>query len=157
MGLKVSTGLRNYMLASGDDFATGMSGILIKIYGSATSQAAADALIPATADAAIGSATLLCTVSVNGAGTGGTFDTSPSGGVLTKAAAESWTGTNAASGYASFYRGVLSGDTGTLSTTEKRIQGTVGTVAKDLIVANAYLTIGVAQPINSYSIGFPAE
>ena len=152
---KVSTGLRQYMLGS-DDFAAGMSGFLIKIYGSATSQAAADALIPVTADAALGSATLLCTISVNGGGTGGTFD-APTSGVITKAAAETWTGTNAASGYASFYRGVLSSDTGVLSTTEKRVQGTVGTVGKDLIIANAYMTSGVVQPINSYSIGFPAE
>lgn len=155
MSFMVSTGLRNYMLGTGP-FSTGMSGFLIKIYGSATSQAAADALIPATADAAIGSATLLCTVSVNGGGTGGTFD-APSLGVIAKAAAETWTGTNAASGYASFYRGVLSTDTGVLSTTEKRVQGTVGTVGKDLIIANAYMTSGVVQPINSYSIGFPAS
>lgn len=157
MALKTSTGLRNYLLASGDDFATGMSGILLKIYGSATSQAAADALIPATADASIGSATLLCTISVDGGGTGGTFDTSPSSGVITKATGETWKGTNVASGYASFYRGVLSADTGALSTTDKRIQGTVGTVGKDLIVATAYLTSGVEQPINSFSIGIPAE
>jgi len=142
------------MLGS-DDFATGMSGFLIKIYGSATSQAAADALIPATADAAIGSATLLCTISVNGGGTGGTFD-APASGVVAKAAAETWTGTNVASGYASFYRGVLSSDTGVLSTTEKRVQGTVGTVSKDLIIGNSYMTIGNVQPINAYNIGFPA-
>jgi len=147
MAFKVSTGLRNYMLGTGA-FSTGMSGYLIKIYGSATSQAAADALIPATADATLGAATLLCIISVNGGGTGGTFD-APS--------AEVWSGTNAASGYASFYRGVLSSDTGVLSTTEKRTQGTVGTVGKDLIIANAYMTSGVVQPINSYSIGFPAE
>jgi len=152
---KVSTGLRNYRLGTGS-FAAGMSGFLIKIYGSATSQAAADALIPATADAAIGSATLLCTVSVDGGGTGGAFGT-PASGVIAKAAAETWTGTNVASGYASFYRGVLSTDTGALSTTEKRVQGTVGTVGKDLIIANAYMTSGVVQPINSYSIGDPAE
>jgi len=66
-----------------------------KIYGSPTSQAAADALIPATADAALGSATLLCTVSVSGGGTGLNMDTTPSSGVLTKAAAEAWYGTNA--------------------------------------------------------------
>jgi len=155
MAFKVSTGLRNYMLGTGA-FSTGMSGYLIKIYGSATSQAAADALIPATADATLGAATLLCIISVNGGGTGGTFD-APSAGVIAKAAAEVWSGTNAASGYASFYRGVLSSDTGVLSTTEKRTQGTVGTVGKDLIIANAYMTSGVVQPINSYSIGFPAE
>jgi len=155
MSFKVSTGLRNYMLGTGP-FSTGMSGYLIKIYGSATSQAAADALIPATADTAIGSATLLCTISISGGGTGGTFD-APTSGIITKAAAETWIGTNAASGYASFYRGVLSSDTGVLSTTEKRVQGSVGTVGKDLIIANAYMTSGVVQPINSYSIGFPAE
>ena len=143
------------MLGTGP-FSTGMSGYLIKIYGSATSQAAADALIPATADTAIGSATLLCTISISGGGTGGTFD-APTSGIITKAAAETWIGTNAASGYASFYRGVLSSDTGVLSTTEKRVQGSVGTVGKDLIIANAYMTSGVVQPINSYSIGFPAE
>jgi len=152
---KVSTGLRNYRLGTGS-FAAGMSGFLIKIYGSPTSQAAADALIPATADAALGSLTLLCTVSVDGGGTGGTFGT-PSAGVIAKAAAEVWKGTNVASGYASCYRGVLSSDTGALSTTERRVQGSVGTVGKDLIIANAYMTIGNEQPINSYSIGDPAE
>ena len=152
---KISTGLRNYRLGTGS-FSAGMSGFLIKIYGSTTSQAAADALIPATADAAIGSATLLCTISVDGGGTGGTFGT-PASGVIAKAAAETWTGTNVASGYASFYRGVLNSDTGALSTTEKRVQGSVGTVGKDLIIANAYMTSGNVQPVNSYSIGDPAE
>jgi len=157
MAFKISTGLRNYLMGSGDDFATGMSGVYIRIYGSATSQAAADALIPATADASIGSATLLCTVSVDGGATGGTFSATPSSGVITKTVSETWKGTNVASGYASFYRLSAVADTGASSTTERRCQGTVGTLGTDLIIANAYMTSGVEQPINNFSIGMPAE
>lgn len=156
MAFKLSTGMRNHLMAT-DDFAAGVNGGLIKIYGSPTSQAAADALIPATADAALGSATLLCTVSVSGSGTGLNMDTVPSSGVLTKAAAEAWYGTNAASGYASFYRFAPIADDGTLSTTAKRCQGTVGILGTDLIVASAYLTLGQQQRIDIYAIGVPAE
>ena len=156
MAFKLSTGMRNHLMAT-DDFAAGVNGGLIKIYGSPTSQAAADALIPATADAALGSATLLCTVSVSGSGTGLNMGTVPSSGVLTKAAAEAWYGTNAASGYASFYRFAPIADDGTLSTTAKRCQGTVGILGTDLIVASAYFTLGQQQRIDSYAIGVPAE
>jgi len=130
---------------------------VIKIYGSATSQAAADALIPATAGAAIGSATLLCTISNNSAGTKITLNTTPTSGVVTKASAETWSGVNAASGYAAFYRAQDISDTGALSTTDKRVQGTVGTIGKDLIIGNAYMTGGNTQRIDSYSLGEPTE
>ena len=156
MAFKLSTGMRNHLMAT-DDFAAGVNGGLIKIYGSPTSQAAADALIPATADAALGSATLLCTVSVSGGGTGLNMGTVPSSGVLTKATAEAWYGTNVASGYASFYRFAATADDGTLSTTAKRCQGTVGILGADLIVASAYLTLGQQQRIDSYAIGIPTE
>ena len=52
--MKISTGLRIHQLVTGS-FETAMDGATLKFYGSPTSQAAADALIPATADAAIGS------------------------------------------------------------------------------------------------------
>jgi hypothetical protein len=156
MAFKLSTGMRNHLMAT-DDFAAGVNGGLIKIYGSPTSQAAADALIPATADAALGSATLLCIVSVSGGGTGLNMDTTPSSGVLTKASAEAWYGTNVASGYSSFYRFAPIADDGTLSTTAKRCQGTVGILGTDLIVASAYLTLGQQQRIDSYAIGIPSE
>ena len=156
MAFKLSTGMRNHLMAT-DDFAAGINGGLIKIYGSPTSQAAADALIPATADAALGSATLLVTISVSGGGTGLNMDTTPSSGVLTKASAEAWYGTIAASGYASFYRFAATADDGTLSTTAKRCQGTVGILGTDLIVASAYLTLGQEQRIDSYAIGIPSE
>jgi len=154
--MKVSTGLRIHRLVTGS-FKSAMDGCTLKMYGSPTSQAAADALIPATADAAIGAATLMCTVSVGGIGTGFTFEATAPSGVLSKASAESLTGTVAATGYYSFARLVLSTDTGALSTTEKRAQFTVGTVNKEVIVNSAYKTLGDAQPITAFYIADPAE
>lgn len=154
--LKISTGLQNHLLVTGD-LEAAMNGGVIRMYGSPTSQAAADALIPATADAAIGSATLLCTISNNGAGTGINLDTVAANGVIGKATAETWLGTMAATGYFSFYRFSAIADAGGLSTSEKRIQGTVGTVGKDLIVANAYKAISEEQRVDQYYLGMPAE
>jgi hypothetical protein len=139
-----------------EDFAAGVNGGLIKIYGSPTSQAAADALIPATADAALGSATLLCTISVDGDGTGLNMDTTPVAGILAKATGESWLGDNVASGYASFYRFAPIADDGTLSTTAKRCQGSVGILGTDLIIASSYMTLGQEQRIDSYVVGMPS-
>lgn len=154
MAFLLSTGFKNYMMAT-DDFAAGFNGNLIKIYGSATSQDAANALIPATANAALGSALLLCTISVDGAGTGLNMGTTPSSGVLAKSVTETWVGNILASGYASFYRGAPSADDGTSSTTAKRVQGTVGILGTDLVIASAYLTLGQEQRIDSYVVGMP--
>ena len=154
--MKISTGLRVHQLVTGS-FKTAMDGATLKFYGSPTSQAAADALIPATADAAIGSATLMCTGSVGGTGTGMTFEATAPSGVLSKTSAESLTGTLAATGYYSFARLVLGSDTGALSTTEKRAQFDVGTVNADVIVNSMYKTLGDAQPITSFFIAQPGE
>jgi hypothetical protein len=154
--MKVSTGMRNHLLTGGDVEA-GVNGGVLRLYGSPTSQVAADALIPATADAAIGSATLLCTISNNGGGTGINMDTSPSGGVLSKASAEVWKGTMAASGYFSFGRFSALADGGGLSTTEKRLQLTVGVLGKEITVSSAYKPSGEEQRIDQFYLGFPAE
>jgi hypothetical protein len=155
MSLMISTGLRNHLLDTGS-FIAAADGMLLHIYGSPTSQAAANALIPSSADDAVGSATLLCTVSVSGAGTGLGFETTAVSGVIAKDSAESWYGENLASGYASFYRLTEAADDGSASTTTMRAQGTVGTVGTDLIIANAYMTIGEEQRVDSYVVGLPA-
>jgi hypothetical protein len=153
---KISEGLQ-YHLATTGDLKSALDGKVFNIYGSPTSQSAADALIPATASSGIGSATLLCTVSVSGLGTGVTFEDVPVNGAVVKTSAESWLGENLASGYASFYRLADDADSGLTSTTEIRTQGTVGTLGTDLIVGSAYLTLGSEQRIDSYAIGIPSE
>lgn len=137
-----------------------LNGSVLKIYGDPASQAAADALIPVDAHSALGTATLLCTVSVDGiAGAGGVvhFDPTPLDGVIYKEPTEAWLGTNAASGYASFYRLVKTTDSEAASATDIRVQGNVGVMNKDLIVASAYLTSGQEQRVDSFMIGVPKE
>lgn len=153
---KISEGLQ-YHLATTGDLISALDGKVFKIYGSPVSDAAAKALIPATASAAVGSATLLCTISAGGDGTGVTFDQVPISGAVYKNSAESWYGENVASGYPSFYRLEEDTDDGTASTTAIRCQGSVGTINTDLVIASEYLTLGEEQRIDSYTIGIPAE
>lgn len=146
MTFKVSTGLRDGML--GTDSLDGlMSGGFIKIY---------NGVEPASADAALSGNTLLCTISVDDTGTGLTFD-APTDGVLPKAAAETWEGTNAASGTATFYRFVLTGDTGALSTTEKRMQGSIGLAGADMNMTSVTLVASAVQPINYFIVALPTS
>jgi hypothetical protein len=145
MTLKVSTGLRNAMLATSSLKAALNLGF-IKIY---------TGTVPATADAALdGTNTLLTTISNGSTATGLTLDVA-SGGVLPKTPAEVWSGLNANSGTASFYRHVAPGDDGTASTTQARLQGTVATAGAELNLTNPTLTSGQTQGIDYYSIVDP--
>lgn len=150
MAIKVSTGLRTSMLTlAGSTLATNLDDGQINIYAGAT---------PADADAALGGATLLVTISDNsqaiGAGTGLNFDVAVAG-VLSKAAAQIWSGVNAATGVAAFYRFVKQSDTGVLSTSEERIQGAISTVGADLNLSNTSLTVAGTQTIDAFSITMP--
>ena len=143
----ISTGLRNHLLGAGS-LKDGLDGGVIRIYSGA---------VPADADASIGAATLLCTVSLNDTGSGITLDATPSGGVIQKDAGETWSGTPVATGVASFFRFSGTADAGALSTTEVRAQGTVGTVLTDMIVASTTFTASVLRQIDAFAIGMPAS
>jgi len=143
--MKASTGLRNHKLASGS-VKSALDGGNIKIYAGGA---------PATADAALGGATLLCTVTVNSTGTGINFDTAASGGVLAKAPGEVWSGVNSATGTASFYRHVAAGDDGTESFTAPRIQGNISISGADMNLSSVTLTSGATQTVDFYSVAEP--
>lgn len=124
MTVKASTGLRNKVLDT-SPLKTVLASGFIKIYSGPE---------PADADAAIaGGNTLLCTISVNSGGTGLTFAASAASGTIVKNASEVWSGNNVASGTATFYRFVTAADTGVLSTTEARLQGSIGLAAADMV------------------------
>lgn len=147
MTIKVSTGLRNKMLDTGS-LKSRLALGFIKIYSGTE---------PATADAAV-TGTLLCTISVNGGGTGLSTEATAVSGVLAKAVAEVWSGPIVATGTAGYYRFSAAGDTGVSSSTEERIQGSVGLAGADLnlssvaLVTNASLT---AQTIDYYVLTLP--
>lgn len=146
--MKVSTGLRNKMLDTGS-----MKSLLddgeLKIYSGTP---------PTTADAAIGSAgsnTLLCTVTDNGTLDGLDFDTNAASGQLAKAPAQTWRGTNVASGTASFFRFVADDDDGLSSTTAVRIQGTIASFGADLNLSSVTLNNGATQDIDNFIVALP--
>lgn len=143
--MKMSTGLWNSLLSSGS-LKAALAGGELRIYAGTE---------PTRADDSIGAATLLCTI--KNAGAGINFDTAAAARVLQKAPAETWSGTNVASGVASFFRHVLAADTGALSTSALRIQGTVGAGGADLNLGNVSLTSGVACPVAFYSVSASAR
>lgn len=147
MAFKLSTGLRAGLAVTGP-LRTLLNGSTIKIYAGS---------VPATADDAVGAATLLCTVSVDGDGTGITFESTAADGVLVKTAAETWIGTNVADGTAAFFRISPPSDTGAASTTVVRLQGTVGVVGADMELAAAELVNGAPLALNSAAFTIPAS
>lgn len=145
MTIKASTGLRNTVMVDSslrDALANGF----IEIY---------DGTEPATADAALGGATLLCTISVNSTGTGVSLDTVATDGVATKPTGVVWSGVNAATGTARFYRHVAPGDDGTLSTTQVRVQGRIATAGADMNFTSTALVSGATQTVDFYTLALP--
>ena len=143
MSLKASTGLRNKLMDTGSLKATLALGA-IKIYSGTP---------PTAADDAIGSGnTLLCTITVASGATGLSMAAAAVGGVLSKLTTDVWSGVNAASGTASFYRHVAAGDTGTSSATEARLQGLVAVAGAELNLSSVNLTAGATQTIDYYSV-----
>lgn len=147
MAFLVSTALRNALLATAglDD---SLNGGVIRMY---------TGTVPATADASIGTATLKCTISLNDTGVGINFEATPVSGVLAKSSSEVWLGTVVAAGDYSFYRFSSLTDDGSESTTEKRLQGTIGVLNADLLVADLAKAIGEEQRIDTFYVGMPAS
>lgn len=143
--LRLSTGLKNYILDTGA-LKGAMDNGLIYIFSGVTPQNADVALD-------VNNHTLLCTISNNGGGTGVNFATSAVAGVLQKESTEVWKGTVAVTGTAMFYRHVVVGDDPTTgSTTAYRIQGEVGTVGKEMNLADVNLTQSAEQELKYYAM-----
>ncbi|MGB4467579.1 MAG: hypothetical protein WBI41_05950 [Azovibrio sp.] len=144
MAIKTSTGLRNKMLDTGST-STILNGGKVRIFAG---------VVPDTADAAE-TGTLLCELTVNSTGTGLTFAAAASGGVITKEPSEVWSGVNVATGTATYYRHVATGDDGTLSSDQARVQGTVGVAGADMNLSNTALVAGATQTLDYYSLALP--
>lgn len=140
-----STGLRNAMLKAiftNDTFPKFYDNARLRIYS-----IVGDA--PATADAALGSATLITTISDNATGDPLAFDT-PVGDTVAKLPSQTWRGTNVASGTIVFWRLEELDDDGTASTTKLRIQGMCGTVGSDMNIQDLSLVSSAPQDIDYF-------
>lgn len=146
MLIQLSTGAVNAMIGS-----TGLAGALeaggmeLRIYAGT---------LPADADAAIGGATLLVTIK-NGA-SALTWD-NPAGGIISKPAGETWSGTAVATNTATFGRFVVAADTGAMSTAAVRIQGDVATIGAFINLDNVAMVSGAVQTVNSAQLIQPRQ
>lgn len=142
---KLSTGLRNKLLDTAPLKTIFNLGFLELYSGT----------VPADADQSISGATLLVRFSNNNTTTGLTFASTASGGAITKNLAETWSKAAAGTGTATFFRLVAAGDTGTLSTTEARIQGSVGLAGADLNLASMSFTATTVYSCDSFTVSLP--
>lgn len=144
MTVQYSTGLNAHLAVTGSKKAALDSGFLRYFSGP----------VPATADAAIdGSSVVLAKFSVDDDGTTGlTFEAAAADGVLTKTAAQAWKSTVLATGTATFFRFAEAADAGVaLSTTAKRVQGTLGTTAaSDAQITTVALTTGASLTVDIF-------
>lgn len=149
MAIKTSTGLAAHLAVTGsmkEAFDLGF----IKVYSGTE---------PATADAAV-TGSLLWTISVDGDGTGLTFDATAVDRAMVKPTAAIWGGATTA-GTAGYWRLSDASDAGTLSTTEPRIQGTCGSTAgADLYMSNTTLSTDtdlLAKTLAAFSVALPTN
>jgi hypothetical protein len=149
MTQKISTGLANHLLRGGSIESAFPNGFEIRIFSS----------FPLHADDAE-MANRIATIMTNGIDipTGGpllplTFDPAAIvNGIMQKNPAETWNAMSQLNGTTATYRialfngGAAPYDDGSFSTTIPRIQGTIGTVGKDIVLADPIFNSG-AEPV----------
>lgn len=145
MAIQLSSGLRDHILVSGS-FKSGLDGGVLKIYSGA---------MPANADADSSALIVLCTISLDDTGSGMTFASTVTAGILTKNPAEVWRGLIQATGTATFFRWMAIGDTGAASTTNKRVQGVVGVAGADLNFSSVNFVSGNYKFVDSLNVALP--
>lgn len=143
--IRLSTGLRSG-IATGGSLYDLLNECLLRVYSGPE---------PASANADLGSAVLLCEVSAGGTGDPLEFESTAVDGVLVKSAAQVWTGDNLDDGDPLFFRLVKVADTGTSSTTEVRLQGSSGGLGKDMFIASLPLASGAPLTFRVFQLTIP--
>ncbi|MNZ94882.1 hypothetical protein D3C78_1140000 [compost metagenome] len=149
MSAKISTGLAGLLLTTAG-LKEALTGVHLYAYAGAE---------PASADAALGSATLLCDYSGNGDGSALLLAANAANGQIEKDATQVWQGTAVAganaAGPATFFRFAMPADTGDASTSAVRLQGTIGNVGKELNLNNTTMADGAVQTITDFFFAQP--
>lgn len=146
MALRLSTGLRQALLGTAD-FRTEFTASFLNIYSGSQPASPND---PA-------SGTLLATIYSDGASIGISFD-APVAGVISKAVAQTWSGTAGASGTAGYFRLFeASGDPSLSSTTESRMDGAIATSGGELNMSSTAITAAAVQTVTSFDVTLPSS
>ena len=153
MALRLSTGLVNYIARTGS-LKAGIDNCYLLIYSGSQ---------PANADAAA-TGTLLAVISVGGATDAElTIEDAAGTGDVQTAAAETWSGNGIAAGVMGWYRQIVENvdqattitEAGTLSTTSRRLDGTVAASGGQLNMSNTTVAVGAPQVVQTYTITIP--
>jgi hypothetical protein len=144
MAIKISTGLRTALMGT-SGMKTLLDGGFMKIYSGGQ---------PTTADYTE-TGTLLATISTT-SGTGGLIFGTAAAGQLPKSY-DTWSGVIVAAGVAGYFRIYGTAGTSGSSSSEKRIDGAIGTVSADMSLSNNSLTVGATVTIDSFYVELPAS
>lgn len=144
MTVKLSTGLVEYMAGSGSLRDAFNGQCRISLYGGVEA---------ANADADASGATLLCEITASGDPL--EFESDVAGGYIVKDASQTWSGTNLASGKATWYRLELTTDDRSEDPSAIRLQGSIGTVIGDMVMVNPNLVSGNAKTIEIFRMQIP--
>ena len=146
MALRLSQGTRQDMLGV-KDFQTAFALSFINIYTGAQPSAANDAA----------TGVLLATIYSNGTSIGISFD-EPVAGAISKAVAETWSGTAVAAGTAGWFRLYDALDTPSgVSTLSSRVDGNIATSGADMNMSTTFIANGAVQTISTFTITLPAS
>lgn len=141
MAFKFSSELRRQQCVVGS-LKSILDGGIVRVYSGP---------VPASADSGVlESNVTLCDIT-NGE-EGLTFEATASNATLTKSLSEVWQGNNTENGVATFFRFIMPTDSGLMSSTEVRIQGSVGGPSSDLTISNATLIKGAPQRLEYFAI-----
>lgn len=147
MSFKASTGFINSVLATGS-VKDLLDTMIMKVYGGAE---------PTSADAeSTGTANVLWTIKDGTDVLNWTLNTDVSPPVLEKASTDTWSGATAA-GTATYFRILATNDSEGSSTSDARLQGTVGATLSadtDLYVSSTTFTTGT-KTLASFSVSIP--
>jgi|LWDU01.1.fsa_nt_gi hypothetical protein len=155
MALRLSTGLRQDLLGT-KDFKTTFTNCYLAVYAGTQPTSPDDAVVGA----------LLAVIYSDGAtATAGLGFDAPVAGVISKAAAETWSGVALASGTAGYFR-VFEFNTDaatslaaaiTSDPTSSRLDGSIAVSGGDLNISNTTITSGAVQTITDFDITLPAS
>lgn len=157
MALKISTGLKDQMLGAIKGAVTTTAslehGCLWIFSGSQPANADAAATGTALLKITVGSGAFSHGVATNGLD----FD-GPTAGVLSKAAAESWSGLGLSDGTAGWFRFVGNPtDALGVSTTLPRIDGRVSTSGAEMNLSTLNVVTGATVTVDSFTMSFPSS
>lgn len=144
MTTRFSTGLRNYTLATGS-VRDALAGGKIRIFSGQE---------PASADAAE-SGDLLMEITKDGNGTGITLDATAADGVIAKVPAHVFKGEVLTAGLAGYFRYVAPGDTGDISTTDRRAQGRVALAGAEMNLTSTTFAMSEERSLKQFVIALP--